>query len=92
MGAQIGELRSEMSGQIGRASEKTEVDVGSLAKQIADVRVEIKSLKARMYRLLLVQAHSDRGPHPRFGAALVGRAAVRSLRGSLPTAGTESTW
>ena len=65
--AEIKDLRVELKEEITQLREETRAEIAdlrtqfaSLSRQVADVRLEvrggIRSLKARMYRLLLVQA------------------------------------
>ena len=64
---EIAECRSELKAEIGQLRDETKAEMvdlraqfASLSREVADVRVEvrgdIRSLGARMYRLLLVQA------------------------------------
>lgn len=50
--AEIAELRDELKVE----STERRADITKLSRKIADVREDIKNLKAQMYRLLLVQA------------------------------------
>lgn len=50
--AEIAELRDELKVE----STERRADITKLSREIADVREDIKNLKAQMYRLLLVQA------------------------------------
>ncbi len=50
--AEISQLRDELKVE----STERRADVTRLSREIADVRGDIKNLKAQMYRLLLVQA------------------------------------
>ena len=50
--AEIAELRDDLKVE----STKRRADITKLSREIADVREDIKNLKAQMYRLLLVQA------------------------------------
>ena len=50
--AEIAELRDDLKVE----STERRADITKLSREIADVREDIKNLKAQMYRLLLVQA------------------------------------
>ncbi len=50
--AEIAELRDDLKME----STERRADITKLSREIADVREDIKNLKAQMYRLLLVQA------------------------------------